>query len=169
MIGKEQIARDINRSAEHLIETITNFPEDKFNLKPAPGAWSAGEVAEHLIIIGKGESRILSKPARSIAERNPTEKIEEMKPMAYDFTNKVVAAERVLPTGNPINKADAIQQIRDNTKAILDVLAMEDMTLMTDIPNRLFGELTRIEWIYFAIYHCERHIKQMERIKEALQ
>ncbi|HET7153008.1 MAG TPA: hypothetical protein VFJ29_04525, partial [Candidatus Kapabacteria bacterium] len=95
--------------------------------------------------------------------------IEEMKQMAYDFTNKVVAAERVLPTGDPMDKADAIRQIRNNTKAILDVVAVEDMSLMTDIPNRLFGELTRVEWIYFAIYHSDRHIKQMERTKEALQ
>ncbi len=168
MIGKEQIARDINRSAERLIEAITNFPEDKFNLKPSADSWSAGEVAEHLIIIGRGQSRILAKPARPITGRDPLGKLDEMRGRMSDFTDKVVAMDPVLPTGNPITKTDAIQQIKDNTKAILDGVATEDLTMMTPITNRLFGELTRAEWIYFAIYHCERHIQQMERIKEAL-
>jgi hypothetical protein len=169
MIEKEEIARDIQQSAKRLIEAITNFPEDTFNVKPAPGLWSAGEVAEHLIIIGRGQSRILAKPARPTTERSPIEKLEEMKPIAYDFTNKIVASDPVLPTGSPIARTDAIQQVKDNTTAILERVADEDLTLMTPITNRLFGELTRVEWIYFAIYHSERHVKQMERIKEALQ
>jgi hypothetical protein len=36
------------------------------------------------------------------------------------------------------------------------------------LPHVRIGVMTRMEWVYFTIYHTERHLKQLQRLQESV-
>jgi hypothetical protein len=38
-----------------------------------------------------------------------------------------------------------------------------------DFAHGIFGELTRVEWAYYNIYHSKRHIDQLKNIEKKIK
>jgi hypothetical protein len=70
----DQITQDINRSSDELGRVLADFPTYKFNKKPTANTWSAGDVAEHLMILETLVNKVLKGRTRS-TNRNPDQKL----------------------------------------------------------------------------------------------
>src|SRR5438045_1482849 len=53
-------------------------------------------------------------------------------------------------------------------REILEQYVLEyDLGETTEYLHPVIGEMTRIEWIYFIIYHSGKHARQLARIRTA--
>lgn len=166
MTLKEQLLNN----TDTFIDKINEFSDEQFNLKPAPDSWSASEVLEHVYRSEFGIPRLFTGETKEITDRKPDAFVPKMKDRFLKSDKKMKASGVILPTEGNKSKNVLIEKFRNNRKEIgdlIDELSPEKLCLKYEHP--VFGLLTRMEWVHFNIIHCQRHIKQLERIKSQLQ
>ena len=168
MRSKKQVRKDYTQSTQELLSVLNDTPEDHFNTKPEDGGWSAGQVAEHLIKSEIGSVRFFTVDTKA-TERDPEEKIEMLKETFLDFDSKFEAPGLVSPDDKPKDKQKAINKLQDIRQRLTGIIEIEDLTqIVTAIDHPMAGPLTRIEWLYFHIFHSERHRRQIEDLEHRL-
>ncbi len=164
----QEVKNALKKSTNQLVEALTNFPKRDFNKKPSAGAWSAGDVAEHLWLIDIAIiEKVIQGPLQS-TDRGTIEKVDKIKAAFLDFETKFTAdltkpADRAKDKDVIINK---IKTSRQNFMDLLDTTNLRQECL--GFNHSLFGLMTGIEWVYYTIYHSERHLEQIERIENEL-
>lgn len=168
MITKEQVKEDLKNSTERLLEVLYAIPEEAFNKRPGQGAWSIGQVAEHLIKVETGTVRLFSGPAEAAA-RDPQEKIRKIKESMLDFDTAMNASGPIIPDEKPKDKVRVLEKIQDIHLKLASLIEISDLTeVLTGFDHPIFGTLSRVEWIYFNICHSKRHIRQIKNIHNSI-
>ena len=160
----KDILIEMNDTTNKLVQTISTFPRERFNTIPFEGSWTAAQVSDHILKSVSGVLELLYAPTKP-TERQPNEKTEAIKAMFLDFKTKMKSPEFVLPGESPIEK-EKLLTAWENTKAkiteAIKTLNLSETCTAFELPG--FGEFTRAEWIYFAMYHTQRHTHQLENI-----
>jgi hypothetical protein len=168
MIDKEILQMELDKSTKELIKIINEFPDKDFNTRISENAWSTGEVLEHIIRLDGFMIKLLegeSKPTK----RNPEDKLEFIKRGFLDIEKKYNAPKFFIPRENNQNKNDCLENIIVNRKKISELVIQSNLSgTYPDIIHPVFGEMSSVEWIYSIIYHSERHMIQIKRIKDNL-
>lgn len=165
MRTKPEILEDLNESTKELLSVIGKFPEERFNTRPSEEAWSAGQVAEHLIKVETGTIRLFSGPTEP-ADRDPEQKIRRIEEEFLNFDKKFRAGGPILPDDKPKDKKSVLDKLQDIRQRLASVVDLHDLTeICSGFEHRLFGTLTRVEWIYFNIIHTRRHLEQVKNIE----
>ena len=141
--------------------TITVFPADLINVKPAENAWSAINVADHLTKSNQSISKALVLHGSKI-NRDAGERVPELESIFLDFTRKFDAPSFILPGVEPIEKQDAIKAFTLSCDEIIRLANEVDLSEM--INHKAFGDITKFEILHFVIYHTIRHTVQLENI-----
>jgi len=161
------LATAFEDTAKDLLTTVSSFSEKEFNEIPFEGSWSAAQVADHVRKSLKGTVNALHGDIRP-AEREPDEHVEKLKSIFLNFDIKMQSPEFILPSEQPLQKEMIYQNLKDITDAISKAINSLDLSFASTIPFPKSGELTRHEWISFAVFHTQRHIRQMKNIKKHL-
>jgi hypothetical protein len=168
MINKEQLKKELQSTNEELTKVISSFTDEQFNKIPFEGSWTGGQVADHLAISDSGTTRILTdKTAKT--ERDSEKNIGMLKNIMLDFNSKMKNPEFNTPSNTAHDKEKLIGQFKSNEEKQLDAIEILDLTetcVSFPLPN--LGELTRIEWLYFNVYHKQRHTHQLKNILDRL-
>jgi uncharacterized damage-inducible protein DinB len=162
-MNKEIILAEWQQITERLTELIASFSPEAFNRKPVENGWSAAQVAEHLLKVELSTRHAL-KSETIPTNRPPDEKIPLIK-NAMESDTKRVAPELVKPADTwqePQAIAEALQKQREQVKALINELDLTEACRLYKHPS--LGTLTRLEWVYFNIYHAERHLRQMQQL-----
>ena len=168
-MDKDLVKTDLKQSTHNLLDVLSNTSEKAFNKKSKQEGWSVGEVGEHLIKVETGTVRLFTGSAKS-SDREPEEKILTIKDRMMDFENKMKAYGPIIPDDTTKNKTKVLEKLQDIRQQLAGFIEIQDLTeTITDFEHPIFGSLTRIEWIYFNIYHSKRHTKQIERIQWELK
>lgn len=170
MYNRQQLLDEIKISTQKVIQILSEFPEELFNLKPAPEKWSAAETAEHLVVV---EGLILSvvngKKVYSDG-REICQKRESIKAVFGDFEKKLTAPEPIQPKGLVSRKSEVIETFSSLRGKQEEALRNLDLSMVCeDFSHRVFGNLTVCEWISFIIAHSERHLHQVSLCREILE
>lgn len=164
-MDKEILVTDLRDSTEKLTEELSHFTPETFNVKPSAEEWSAAEVAEHLLKIEVFANKAL-RSETAPPDRAPDKMISFLKNRMED-NNKRKASEVTSPTGEEKNVALMITQFREQREELKRAVETFDLSeACTGTPHPVLGVMTRLEWLYFVIYHTERHLKQLARIEE---
>jgi len=164
----EQLKKDIKVTNDNLINAVSLFSEEEFNKTPMEGSWTGGQVADHIAISDSGTTKIMTAETAK-TERDPEKNIEMLKDLMLNFDSKMKNPEFNTPSDGPHDKEKLIAQLKENEKAQLEVIESKDLTeTCTSFPLPSLGVLTRIEWLYFNIYHKQRHTHQLNKIKNIL-
>lgn len=150
-----------------LLEMVSSFPQEELNRVPGKGGWTAAQVAEHL---RKSDTFICTNlyGNAQAAHRAPDEHVENIRSTFLSADNKFNAPEIITPGNRVYDKAILLADLQH----ILGKVNLAARTLdLTEIcRTEALGELSRLEMLYFVVFHTKRHIRQMERIKgEGLQ
>ncbi|HEX2869122.1 MAG TPA: DinB family protein [Ignavibacteriales bacterium] len=166
MIDKNTLTYDLECATARLAEAFGDFPMNEFNKSASIGTWSAGDIAEHLYITESYISRTLTGSVRP-SDRNPMQKIPLLGTTFQDFERKFTAGKEIYPTEVPKNRDEITQKLVNNRMMLLNTIKTHDLSeSCLDFIHPKFGELTRAEWIYFVIYHGERHLQQLENVRK---
>jgi hypothetical protein len=166
--GADEIIKQFDENTQALLEMISSFDQEEFNTVPFEGSWTPGQVVEHLM---KSESGVAEMLATSVeaTERNPGEKIGEIKDTFLDFTIKFQSPKFIIPDNEPKDKRILFKAMKHNREKIQKAIKSMDMSqtcLSFELP--VMGFLTRLEWIHFLMYHSQRHIHQLKNIYKVL-
>lgn len=164
MMNKNLVKKDLKQSTSSLLDVLSRIPEEIFNTQPSQEGWSVGKVGEHLIKVETGTVRMFTGSAEA-SDRDPEQKIETIKDRMMNFETKMMAYGPIIPNDEPKEKTKVLEKLQDIRQQLLGFVDIQDLTeTITAFEHPIFGSLTRIEWIYFNIYHSRRHVKQIEKI-----
>lgn len=157
---KENTFSEFHKTTLSLLKLLVSLTEEQLNLQPKEG-WSAGQFGEHLLKSYAFVDVLNGKTRKT--ERPIDQKLEPIKTLFFDTSIKMDAPKAILPSKKKIVKKDLIKGLEDRIEQIRKVIQNKDLSLTCiDFSIPEYGEFTRFEWIWFNIYHTQRHILQLE-------
>jgi hypothetical protein len=146
-----------------LIATLEAFTTDNFNQTPASGGWTAGQVAEHLLLSANVVEVIAGRT--ETPHRPADEKTGALAAIFLDFTTRLPSPDFIVPAEknyDQLEMTDRLKTIWAKLKEAIRLLNLNALCLDFEIPT--IGKLTRLEWIYFYVIHTQRHLRQLKAL-----
>lgn len=164
MEQKQLLQNLLIANTEKLTRVIARFNFESFNHKPDEGRWSAGEIAEHILIFDIRLNTILEE-ATTAPGRNPDAQIITISDRLENLADKIEAPPFLKPSGMAKRPDAIIKRIRAERRKVARVIEEKDITLLNAVtPHRFFGTLTALEWIVLVIKHTDRHLLQLKQL-----
>lgn len=161
---KKEMLCEFDKVTEEIKQLLSSLNDEQLNTVPFEGSWTAGQVAEHVIMSHSGFAELLKGPAKE-TERAPDELVATIKKDVSDFNIKMEAPEFVLPKNTSHKKEELLSSFEDIKASIVQAVQTLHLTqtcIAFEIPG--YGFLTRTEAIWFVICHTKRHIHQLKNI-----
>ncbi|MEO0471444.1 MAG: DinB family protein [Bacteroidota bacterium] len=163
------IQADLSQNTADLSQFLEKVDEKAASQKPAPKAWSVVGILEHLLIVERSLAHLFQGKTDP-AQRDPEQQIAVIQQAFSRHDRQYDAAKMIFPQGEVQSVREGMERLI-GVRAKLQALLAEDNLheVCTDFRHFAFGEMTRVEWIYFCILHTERHMVQMEKAIQAYQ
>lgn len=143
---------------------LSGFHERVLNTAPFEGSWTAAQVADHIVRSNRSVMQALCLDG-SPATRRPDERAAELAAVFLDHSVKFQAPSFIIPANGPFDKLQLEQQVRMSVDGL--VRTAGEMQPAVSVQHPAFGEITRLELLYFVVYHMQRHAEQLRRISSA--
>jgi hypothetical protein len=172
-----EIYEHIDRTRARLFDAVEGLSEEQQSFTPAPDRWSAAELVEHLSIVEGNVVRLLEKLLGKAEEAgagtvapdlfDDPVSIEEFVERARGV--KLEAPERIRPTG--LTLSDSLARLRDSRAALH---ALRPRVERADgrslrFPHPAWGPLDLYQWLLFVGAHEDRHLAQIEALKQTMK
>jgi len=169
MINKDEIANELSEALSGLLNAVELFDEIQYNKTPFENSWTAGQVVTHLLLSNNGFLEVLNAEvadtARAIGELQP-----QLKAIFLNFENKMKSPDFILPQLKAYDREIQLLEIGKIRAAFLKAINDLDLSkTCISFPVPGLGNLTRLEAIYFVIYHTQRHTHQLNEIYRFLK
>lgn len=150
--------------AKELIHTISSFSQEQINIIPHEGSWTAGQVAQHLVMSNSGFAQLLAGPVKEI-QRDPNEFTATIKESFLNFDIKMESPDFVRPAIQDYDKENLLHILEDIMSSIIKGLQTFNLSqTCTAFEIPVLGFLTKSEAVNFVIVHTLRHIHQLKKI-----
>lgn len=155
-------------NTQSITDRLSGLDTDFLNRKPNSAIWSLAQVVDHLTRTDAVMSRVI-KGTSQPADRDPAEKVEQIRTRFSDLEQKFSAFGMLVPGNEVIESDDLLKRFTD-ARMTLKIALIETKAdeLCTRFAHPLFGQLTRTEWAWFTIIHSERHLTQFDRVKSMI-
>jgi hypothetical protein len=171
-----EIYEHIDRARARLLAAVENLSEEQQAFSPAPDRWSTAELVEHLSIVEGNVATLLDRLLGKAEESGAApaapgafdpvsieEFVEQARVVKYE------APERIRPAGLPL--ADSLARLKDSRAALH---ALRPRVERADgralrFPHPAWGPLDLYQWLLFVGAHEDRHLAQIEALKETMK
>jgi DinB family protein len=170
-----EIYKHIDRTRARLLSAVEGLSEEQQGFRPAPDRWSVAELVEHLSIVEGNVATLLDKLlSKAEASGAGVASAEDFDPVSIEeFVErtrgvKLEAPERIRPTGRSF--ADSLARLRESRAALH---ALRPRVERADgrairFQHPAWGLLDLYQWILFVGAHEDRHLAQIEALKETM-
>jgi len=153
-------------TVSELADLMAGVDDERVNSVPYEGSWTAPQLLRHVSKSIKGMAGAMQMEAKP-ANRNPEERIEELKKVFLDFSKKLTQPDFLIPEEQFYEKQTAIDELNKSFSEFKgNALSANLDELVEGLP---LGPITKLEIIHFVLYHTQRHLHQMKKICEALK
>jgi hypothetical protein len=166
----EPIVHKLARAQANLLRAADAVPAEQWKRGPGNGAWSAGELVAHLIMVERGivgaADRVTQKPAK------PASFLKRLHlPLAL-VESRVVRRKTPIPLDPQlVREKEAmlaeLRDVRERSLAFLDETKSRSLSAYC-WRHPFIGNLNLYEWFEMIAAHELRHTKQMQEIAAAL-
>jgi len=164
----EDIQTEAKQTLQNFINRFSDFNQETINRVPFEGSWTAGQVAEHMILANANFAEVLNGLTEDTL-RKPDEKVGVIKSILTNFDTKLDSPEFLCPLLKDYNQHAQLKKLNEIKDEILKASANIDLTkTCKNFELPLLGFLTRLEAISFVIYHTQRHTLQLGNIFHTL-
>lgn len=166
IMDTRQLLLELDQTEHDFHAILASFEPEQINVVPFEGSWTAGQVAEHILM---AESGI---PETLLGSTAPTERpiaqfVPVIESIFLDFTAKYQAPEFIIPSSGPHDQQELLNAFKTNRARIRNLADTADLSLTcTDFAFPQVAELTRWEWLQFVLCHSKRHTRQLRNIFE---
>lgn len=164
-LGKNEVFTATGEIISQLIDIVSSLDEIKINTIPYEGSWTAAQLLRHVTKSTNGMAMAMQMDAKP-AERDPGERIHELKQIFLDFSKKLKSPEFIVPEEGIYEKQRTIDELN---KSFSQLKENANRANLNDLAEGLpLGPITKLEIIHFVLYHTQRHLHQMKKIYAAL-
>ena len=171
-----EIFDHIDRTRGRLLRAVEGLSEEQQGFRPAPNRWSVAQLCEHLSIVEGSVAGMLGKALGRAeaagtlrAEGAPFTPVSIAELAARTRDVKINSPESVRPTGTR-SLADSLAALRESRAALHALrprLEGVDGHALT-FPHPAGGQLNVYQWLLFVGAHEDRHLAQIEALKETM-
>lgn len=135
----ESMAEGLRINTNQLLELIASFDYAHFN-RTAPGeGWTAGQLAEHLLLVDLSIIKVLNGRTGPI-ERDYQELINTISERMGNSDQKIEAPDRLIPSEVAKDPAALSEKILGTRKELLQLVVTREITqLFPDTPHLKYG------------------------------
>ncbi len=163
-------SKDVIEAVEDAVLTLlaiaSSLDNRELNRIPYNNSWSAGQLLRHVSKSMNAMAMAMDMKGKE-AERNPAERIPEMKKIFQDYSHKMKSPAMVVPESGPYEKELIMAKLSRSLHRVQESGRKAVLNEMAD--NLPVGPVTKLEVLYFILYHTERHVYQMKKICDALK
>jgi hypothetical protein len=162
---KPKIQEELETVTTELLLIVASFDQPQMNLVPFEDSWTVAKVADHLC---KSDSSILGTIYQdgTPTDRAPDEKTPELKGIFLNFEVKFKSPEIIIPDNKVFRKEELIARLKETRSKPFEAAATLNLNELC--PHEILGNMTRLEFLSFVLYHTQRHIHQLKRIREKI-
>ena len=162
----------LERERAAFLAQVERVPAARQAQRPSPAQWSVVEIVEHVSRVDIGVSKLIAlrtaqpllvPPEERVAAQLSAERIGWIR----NREQRVVAPDRVLPTG-ALSMEAAMAQLQSARAALVAAyLAADDVVLDGAVhPHPFVGPLTLRGWVELAAHHDARHGRQVGEVAD---
>jgi uncharacterized damage-inducible protein DinB len=171
-----EIYEHIDRARARLVAAVEGLTDEQQAFTTAPERWSVAQVCEHLAMVEGNVVALLDKllgkaeaPGDSAGAGGTFEPVSIEEFVERSRAVKFEAPERIRPSG-ALPVADSLARLRD-TRAALHALRPRveraDGRALS-FPHPAWGALDLYQWLLFVAAHEDRHLAQIEALKQSM-
>jgi DinB superfamily len=158
----KELFTSIDEAASELTGLLSPLSEEQINTVPFKYSWTPAQLATHVTKSNKGMAQALEMEGKP-ANRNPGEKIKELKDTFLNFSIKMKSPDFIVPEPGPYKKEAMMASLKKSNEQLKENAGKANTNEMINLPAA-FGEITKLELIHFVLYHTQRHIHQLKNI-----
>lgn len=163
--GKTELLEAIDDTVFELLASMSSLDESKINTVPYEGSWTAAQLLRHVEKSTDGMAKALSMESKP-AERDPGERIPELKRVFLDFTHPLKSPDFIVPEDRIYVKTESLEELKESFELFKKNATGANLNeLVEGLP---LGPITKLEMLHFVLYHTQRHLHQLKKIVAAL-
>jgi uncharacterized damage-inducible protein DinB len=160
--GTVQIAtliHNMERVNDLLVHFLQSVDEPHFNQSSGSGNWSIAQVAEHIRLSNNSVAKVLALKGKQV-DRNPAERVNELKKMFLDFKSKYQSPDFIVPATKMYDPDFLLHDLQASMQLIRERMYEDDLDELINHPA--FGDISKFEILHFVLYHTQRHLRQIK-------
>jgi hypothetical protein len=164
----KETSAEASHTFTELLQVLSSIGDDKINTIPFAGSWTAGQLAQHVILSAGGFVQLLNGPVED-THRDPEENIPNLKATFLNFTLKFKSPDFIVPEEKNYDKQhleNTLMGIQTGLVKAIETLDTTKTCTAFELPGS--GYITRAEAMTFAIVHTMRHLRQLKNIRQKL-
>jgi hypothetical protein len=165
----ENLIKEMKSSLAAFESTFLSCPEKCINDVPFSGSWTAAQLVKHMTMSNDGFADLFNGPTTETS-RPADLMAEKIKTILEDFNYKMNSPDFLYPPFKDYDHEElkvALEKVESKLVNMVDKLDWTKTCTGFELP--VLGNLTRLEAIYFIIYHTKRHTKQLDDIVQKLK
>jgi hypothetical protein len=169
-----EIYEDIDDTRARLVGTVEQLTDEEHGFRPSPEKWTVAEIVEHLSVVEKRVARMLGVMLSKLEPEAARREGSHFAPVSIaEFverarTEKYTAPEEIRPKGATLS--DSLAHLRDSRAALQSLRERVERVDGTraHFPHPVWGPLDLYQWLAFVGAHEQRHLFQIEALKETM-
>lgn len=157
----------IQNVREELLLSIQGLTDQEFNVKVEVEDWSIAQIFMHLFLL----ERVMTRSIKDQLEGGSLVTVEE-KPVHLTVIRKkkLKAPSFLEPKDRFYSFEEVVNKLSKSRQALIEVVRNADESSLKQkaIPHPAFGQLNLKQVVEFIGYHEQRHISQIEEIKQKI-
>jgi hypothetical protein len=165
-VNTKELFAYLDETWSELLKLISSTNGIAINAVPYEDSWTAAQLATHVSKSNKAIAQGMEMEGKP-AEREPDAGEPDIRKIFLDFEAKYKSPDFIVPEKKNYTNDDVINVLKssiDKLKVLRDKVNLAEI-----IALPVFGEVTKLELLYFVLYHTQRHIHQLKKILAALK
>ena len=161
----------LDDSHKRFVAAIGGLSDVQWAWKPAPGEWSVGETAEHIVL---AEALLFTFVHRAVAaapnsawEEHTRGKTELLARLLPSGEGNAVAPDPIVPRAG-LTRTEVAKRFEQQRNDIVHFARETETALKAHTvahPFPIFGTLNAYQWLIFAPLHTMHHDRQIANVK----
>jgi hypothetical protein len=172
MTALDHALRELDRATAEFLATMEGVAASDYLASPGAGRWSLAENAEHTTVVIRGverlfSTRLLSQP---MADTDRQLGDADLSGLLINRAQPIQAPEMVRPKGRWTTREEMAAALNATTEGIISWSRGAPVDLRAyGAPHPLIGPLDGVQWLLFLGLHTDRHARQAEEIRRAVE
>ena len=169
-----EIYEDLDSTRARLLGAVEPLTDEQHAFRTSSERWNVAEIVEHLSIVEGRVARMLGvmlakmEPTSARSEGSPFETVSLAEFVERSRTEKYQAPDEIRPKGAALQ--DSLARLRESRDALRELRARVERVDGTRarFPHPVWGPLDLYQWLAFVGAHEQRHLAQIEALKETM-
>lgn len=156
-------AGDAGRELHSLASSLT---QEQFNSIPFNNSWTTAQLVVHVTKSNKGIAQGMDMEGKTDLQQRAS-RVEELKKIFLDFTQKYKSPEFITPRPGQYEMNSTLAALQQSINQLQEKANKVNLSEVIEFP--VFGAISKLELLYFVLYHTQRHLQQLRTIVKHLQ